>query len=96
MLDDEPYATVFGPASPAHYLTGTLEKKGELLVRYYAVAHEQLANGIALLSGQGPTAADRAELPHLRKVTPGTVGAEGQVSGTGVCTRARRRRSRGS
>ena len=55
MLDDEPYATVFGPASPAHYLTGTLENKGELLLRYYAVAHEQLANGIALLSGQGPT-----------------------------------------
>ena len=27
MLDDEPYATVFGPASPAHYLTGTLETR---------------------------------------------------------------------
>jgi phosphatidylinositol-3-phosphatase len=83
MLDDAPYATVFGPASPARYLTGTLEKKGELLVRYYAVAHEQLANGIALLSGQGPTPQTAQNCPTYENVTPGTVGAEGQVSGTG-------------
>jgi phosphatidylinositol-3-phosphatase len=83
MLDDEPYATVFGPASPAHYLTGTLEKKGELLVRYYAVAHEQLANGIALLSGQGPTPQTAQNCPTYENVTPGTVGGEGQVSGSG-------------
>jgi hypothetical protein len=83
MLDDTPYATVFGPASPAHYLTGTLEKKGELLVRYYAVAHEQLANGIALLSGQGPTPQTAQNCPTYENLTPGTVGAEGQVSGTG-------------
>jgi hypothetical protein len=83
MLDDEPYATVFGPASPAHYLTSTLEKKGELLVRYYAVAHEQLANGIALLSGQGPTSQTAQNCPTYENVTPGTVGAEGQASGTG-------------
>ncbi len=83
MLDDEPYATVFGPASPAHYLTSTLEKKGELLVRYYAIAHEQLANGIALLSGQGPTPQTAQNCPTYENVTPGTVGAEGQVSGTG-------------
>src|ERR1700688_2250136 len=29
MLSDEPYATAFGPASPAHYLAGTLEKQGQ-------------------------------------------------------------------
>jgi hypothetical protein len=83
MLDDEPYATAFGPASPAHYLTGTLEHKGELLVRYYAVAHEQLANGIALLSGQGPTPQTAQNCPTYEDVTPGAAGAEGQVSGQG-------------
>jgi hypothetical protein len=83
MLDDEPYATVFGPASPAHYLAGTLERKGELLVRYYAVAHEQLANGIALLSGQGPTSQTAQNCPTYEDLTPGTVGAQGQVSGSG-------------
>jgi hypothetical protein len=83
MLDDEPYATVFGPASPAHYLAGTLEKKGTLLVRYYAVAHEQLANGIALLSGQGPTPQTAQNCPTYEDLTPGTVGVEGQASGHG-------------
>jgi hypothetical protein len=83
MLDDEPYATVFGPASPAHYLAGTLEHKGELLVRYYAVAHEQLANGIALLSGQGPTPQTAQNCPTYEDTTPGTAGAEEQVNGQG-------------
>jgi hypothetical protein len=83
MLDDEPYAAVFGPSSPAHYLAGTLEKKGTLLVRYYAVAHEQLANGIALLSGQGPTPQTAQNCPTYEDLMPGTVGAEGQVSGHG-------------
>ncbi len=83
MLDDEPYATAFGPASPAHYLTGTLEHKGELLVRYYAVAHEQLANAIALVSGQGPTPQTAQNCPTYEDVVPGSAGAEGQVSGQG-------------
>ncbi|HEY3759615.1 MAG TPA: alkaline phosphatase family protein [Solirubrobacteraceae bacterium] len=83
MLDDEPYATAFGPASSAHYLTGTLEKKGELLERYYAVAHEQLANAIALMSGQGPTPQTAQNCPTYENIAPGTVGAEGQVSGAG-------------
>ncbi len=83
MLDDEPYARVFGPASPAHYLAGTLEKKGTLLVRYYAVAHEQLANGIALLSGQGPTPQTAQNCPTYEDLTPGTVGGDGQVSAHG-------------
>jgi hypothetical protein len=83
MLDEEPYATAFGPASPAHYLTGTLEHKGALLVRYYAVAHEQLANGIALLSGQGATPQTALNCPTYEDLAPGTVGAGGQVSGHG-------------
>ena len=83
MLDDEPYATVFGPASPAHYLSGTLEHMGELLVRYYAVAHEQLANGIALLSGQGPTLQTAQNCPTYEDLASGTAGADGQASGRG-------------
>ncbi|HWX87736.1 MAG TPA: alkaline phosphatase family protein [Solirubrobacteraceae bacterium] len=83
MLDDEPYATAFGPASPAHYLTGPLEKQGELLVRYYGVAHEGLANGIALLSGQGPTEATAANCPKYSEIAPASAGANGQVLGQG-------------
>jgi phosphatidylinositol-3-phosphatase len=83
MLSDEPYASAFGPTSPAPYLTGTLEKKGELLVRYYAVAHEELANGIALLSGQGPTEATAANCPTYSDVALTGMGPHGQVLGQG-------------
>jgi hypothetical protein len=83
MLSDEPYATVFGPSSTAHYLSGTLEQRGELLVRYYAVAHEQLANEIALISGQGPTAETAANCATYTDLAPATVGAHQQVAGHG-------------
>jgi phosphatidylinositol-3-phosphatase len=83
MLDDQPYATAFGPASPAKYVTGTLEKQGELLLRYYAVAHEALADGVALLSAQGPTEATAANCSTYGNVSPASGGSDGQVLGSG-------------
>jgi phosphatidylinositol-3-phosphatase len=83
MLDEQPYATAFGPASPAKYLTGTLEKQGELLLRYYAVAHQGLADGIALLSGQGPTEATAANCPTYSEISPASSRNDGQVLGKG-------------
>jgi hypothetical protein len=83
VLSGEPYAATFGPESAAPYLAHTLEKRGELLVRYYAVAHRQLANGIALLSGQGPTPATAADCPVYGDLAPASAGAEGQVMGEG-------------
>jgi hypothetical protein len=82
MLSDQPYAPVFGPDSSAGYLQA-LERRGELLVRYYAVAHRQLANGIALVSGQGPTLATEANCTAYVDVTPATLGAQQQVAGDG-------------
>jgi hypothetical protein len=83
MLSDAPYAATFGPESSAPYLARTLERRGALLASYYAVAHEQLANGIALLSGQGPTPATAANCPIYAPVTPATPGSEGQLLGEG-------------
>jgi hypothetical protein len=83
VLSDEPYAAAFGPESKAGYLAHTLEHKGELLVRYDAVAHEELANGIALLSGQGPTAQTAANCPVYSDLTGTGVGADEQVLGEG-------------
>ena len=83
MLSDEPYAQTFGPVSASHYLSSTLLKQGELLTRYDAVAHEELANGIALLSGQGPTPETAANCPTYAAIAPGTTGAAGQVQGNG-------------
>ena len=83
MLSDQPYASAFGPTTAAPYLAQTLEHKGELLVRYYAVAHQQLANEIALISGQGPTVETAANCPNYSAIAPATVGADEQVTGSG-------------
>jgi hypothetical protein len=83
MLSDQPYAALFGPESKARYLSGALEKKGELLLRYDAIAHEELPNEIALISGQGPTAETAADCPSYAPVVPGGSGADGQVLGNG-------------
>jgi hypothetical protein len=83
MLADQPYASVFGPSSTAPYLAKTLERRGELLVRYYAVAHDELANGIALVSGQGPTPQTEVNCPTYADIAPTTVGPDGQVLGQG-------------
>jgi hypothetical protein len=82
MLSDQPYASVFGPSS-SPYLSQTLEHRGELLVRYYAVAHQELANEIALISGQGPTVETAANCPTYSAIAPATVGADEQVTGAG-------------
>ncbi|HTR73010.1 MAG TPA: alkaline phosphatase family protein [Solirubrobacteraceae bacterium] len=83
MLADQPYASVFGPSSTSPYLAKTLEHEGELLVRYYAIAHQGLADGIALLSGQGPTLETAANCPTYANIAPATVGADEQVAGNG-------------
>jgi phosphatidylinositol-3-phosphatase len=83
VLSDAPYASLFGPESAGRYLSSTLEHKGELLVSYDAIAHEQLPNGIALLSGQGPTAQTAANCPAYSPLTPGTASGDGQVLGDG-------------
>ncbi len=83
MLSDAAYAQSFGPASAAPYLARTLERQGLLLPRYDAVAHQQLANEIALVSGQGPTAETAANCPTYAAISPATPAAEEQVLGAG-------------
>ena len=83
VLSDQPYAGVFGPESQAHYLVGQVEPKGTLLSRYDAVGHEQLPNGVALISGQGATAQTAADCPVYSPIEPVSAGADGQVLGQG-------------
>jgi hypothetical protein len=83
MLSDEPYASVFGPASTAPYLSHALERKGELLPHYDAVAHEELANEVALLSGQGPTLETAANCPDYTEIAPASSASDEQVLGSG-------------
>jgi len=83
VLGENSYEESFGAASPAPYLAKTLAEKGELLSNYYAVTKGDLANQIALLSGQGPTAETALNCPVYADVLPGTVSPAGQVEGNG-------------
>lgn len=83
MLANEGYEATFGPRSQAPYLAKTLRGEGELLENYYGVASGELANEIALVSGQGPTTQTTANCPLYESLAPGTKGAEGQALGSG-------------
>ena len=54
-MENESYASTFGPSSPATYLNGTLLQQGELIQNYFATSHVSLGNYIAEISGQAPT-----------------------------------------
>ncbi|HEV3034407.1 MAG TPA: alkaline phosphatase family protein [Solirubrobacteraceae bacterium] len=83
VLSDQGFNQAFGPGAPATYLSKTLVSQGELLNDYYAVSGGELANEIALISGQGPTVQTAEGCPLYTGITPGTVGATGQVLGSG-------------
>jgi hypothetical protein len=83
VLSDQGFNAAFGASSQAPYLASTLTRQGELLNNYYGVAGGELANGVGLISGQGPTMQTAANCPLYADVTPGSIGAQGQVLGSG-------------
>jgi phosphatidylinositol-3-phosphatase len=84
VLGENSYESTFSAAAGSPYLSGVLPKKGELIPNYYGVTSGVLANEIALLSGQGPTAETAANCPNYTAIAPVTVSvfAE-QVEGNG-------------
>jgi hypothetical protein len=84
VLGENSYEGTYGPTAEAPYLSQVLPKKGELIPNYYGVTGGVLANEIALLSGQGPTAETAANCPNYSAIAPGTVAETAeQVEGTG-------------
>jgi phosphatidylinositol-3-phosphatase len=83
MLGENSYEETFGETSQSPYLSEELPAKGELVPNYYAVSKGELANQIALISGQGPTPETQANCPNYTDVAPGTESTEGQVEGNG-------------
>jgi phosphatidylinositol-3-phosphatase len=83
VLHGHGYDEAFGEESAARYLAETLAGEGKLLSNYYAVSQGGLANEIALLSGQGPTAQTVLDCPEYTMVAPGTMNPESQVEGAG-------------
>jgi phosphoesterase family protein len=82
VLSGQGYANTFSPASADRYLSRTLPRKGELINNYYAVAGSSLANGVALISGQGPTQQTAGNCPTFTLISPATTHA-GQIMGDG-------------
>ena len=70
VLGDHGYEEAFGTTSSAPYLSKTLAGQGELLSNYYAVAQGELANEVALLSGQGPTPQTAVNCPEYTDDRP--------------------------
>ncbi len=83
VLADSGYAESFGAEAKSPYLAKTLRGQGELIESYYGVASGELANEIALISGQGPTPQTAADCPVYEDLAPGTSGKEGQALGAG-------------
>jgi len=83
VLGDHGFEETYGEGSQATYLSQTLREQGELLENYYAVTQGDLANEIALLSGQGPTPATAEDCPEYADLSSTTVGLEEQVEGEG-------------
>ena len=75
VLSGHGYDEAFGAGSPAKYLTGELRKQGELVPGYSATTQGELANEVALVSGQDPTPAITANCPAYTDdcVYPATV-----------------------
>lgn len=84
VLSGQGYSSTFGSAEPNAYLTRDLVPQGEVIENYFSVARSELANSIALISGQAPTEDTLENCPKYTPVTPGTVDpANGLVAGNG-------------
>jgi hypothetical protein len=83
VLADHGFEETYGPSSTATYISKTLPEKGELLSNYYAVTTGDLANEIALLSGEGPNPATAANCPEYKDFATSTLSTTGQAEGEG-------------
>jgi len=61
------YDAAFGAASQMPYLSATLRPQGVLLTNYSLLSEASVANGVATLSGEKPTAATQADCPAYEK-----------------------------
>lgn len=73
VLSGQGYDKTFGDASSTSYLVSSLAPQGAVVPNYFAVAQGQLANNIALASGQGPTWQITQNCPNYTDLSPGTI-----------------------
>jgi hypothetical protein len=82
-LENQDFASVWGPSSPAKYLNRTLRPQGQLLTEYFGIGHASLDNYIAQISGQAPNPQTQADCPNFAPFAATGVGADAQALGQG-------------
>jgi hypothetical protein len=83
VLENEAFNSTFGPSPGSAYLGKTLPAEGALLNQYFATGHQSLDNYITMISGQPPNIETQADCQNFHNVTPGSIGADGIVTGSG-------------
>ena len=83
MLENKDNDVVFGPSSPAPYLSQTLAAKGAYLQNYFGIGHVSLDNYIALTSGQAPNLATQSDCQKYVEFISSGMTADGQAVGQG-------------
>jgi hypothetical protein len=78
VLSGQGYSKTFGDPASQSYLVTDLAAKGAVVQNYYSVAQGELANSLALVSGQGPTWQQSNNCPNYTDLTPGTIDAATQ------------------
>jgi hypothetical protein len=78
------YRAAFGPGSVAHYLNGTLRRRGTLLSGYRALGDTELPDYLAMISGQAPNADTRSDCAIYSEFpSSATAQGNGQFTGAG-------------
>ncbi|MHC6229880.1 alkaline phosphatase family protein [Arthrobacter sp. MMS24-T111] len=82
-LENKGYDSVWGSNSPAPFLSGTLRRKGVLLMNYYGIAHNSLPNYLAQISGQQPNIDTEQDCRTYKEFNATGTGPEGTLQGNG-------------
>ena len=83
VLENQDFADSFGDNPKSTYLGRDLVAQGQLLSQYHGIGHQSLDNYIAMISGQAPNPITQSDCQLFQAFFPGTIGADGQASGTG-------------
>lgn len=70
VLENKSFEEVYGAASVAEYLRGTVVPQGQLLTQFYGTSHASTGNYISMLGGQAPNLASHGDCAVFAQWTP--------------------------
>ncbi|HTT31057.1 MAG TPA: alkaline phosphatase family protein [Solirubrobacteraceae bacterium] len=83
-LTTDSYGAAFGQGSVAHYLNGTLRRRGTLLSGYHTLGGTELPDYLAMISGQAPNADTTSNCATYAEFSStATAQSNGQIPGPG-------------